>query len=216
MEQRAMGRRGGLCHTFSPVDPGALESDHRVANSLSLTAALLRMQRERSTDDAVKSALQSAEARIASIANFHRYLHGHASDEVIELADYIRDVLPEIGAGLGIHCVLAVGCDAGMEVPATLARSLTIIVNELAVNALKHGYGGKAGGCMTVELDRDGEDRLTLKIADGGSGLPDGFDPASAGGLGIRIVHSLVRELGGTLSCHTDGGAQFTISIPAG
>ena len=213
-EQGPLDRQAKIHGAPGQSAPGARESDHRVANGLSMTAALLRMQRVRSTDSTVQSALRSAEARIASMANFHRYLHTRGVHERIDLAEYLREILPDIGIGIGIRCVLVVEPDASIEVPARVARSLTIIVNELAVNALKHGYGGKDGGCMTVELGRDGEYRLTLKIADGGSGLPDGFDPEAGDGLGMKIVSSLVQELGGSLSSHTDGGAQFTISLP--
>lgn len=199
--------------TLVPSAPGALESDHRVANSLSLTAALLRMQRMRSTDVAVQSALRSAEARISSIANFHKYLHGHADHERIDLCEYLCEVLPQIDTGIGVRCMLAFNPAVPMEVPARVARSLTIIVNEFALNAFKHGYDGVVGGCITIELGRDGNG-LRLTIADGGTGLPEHFDPETCDGHGMRIVSSLVREMDGTLACHTEGGAQFTIRIP--
>jgi two-component sensor histidine kinase len=65
----------------------AVEADHRVANSLSLAAALLRMQRKRSTDPTVGEAILSAEARVASIARFHAYLHRHGARDRIDLAE---------------------------------------------------------------------------------------------------------------------------------
>lgn len=196
-----------------PFDLSTLESHHRIANSLTLTAALLRMQRERSNDDAVRCVLHSAEARIASIANFHRHLHGHASHERIDLGQYLRGILREIETGIGVRCIFAIDPGTSLEVSARVARSLTIAVNELALNALKHAYNSRPGGCMTIELDRDG-DGLRLNVRDGGPGLPNGFDPETCDGLGMRIVSSLVREMDGTLACHTDGGAQFTIRIP--
>jgi two-component sensor histidine kinase len=36
-----------------------------------------------------------------------------------------------------------------------------------------------------------------LTVTDDGDGLPPGFDAAQAGSLGLRIVHSMARQLGG-------------------
>jgi two-component sensor histidine kinase len=172
------------------------------------------MQRRQSTDVAVREAVLNAKTCVASIASFHHYLTRHGACQRVDLNEYLREALPKIGASVGVRCVLVVEAGAFVEVSAQVARSLTIIINELAVNALKHGYGGKEGGCMTLELSRDGTYRLRLRIADGGPGLPNDFDPESCDGLGMRIVSSLVREMGGALSCHTDGGARFMISVP--
>lgn len=50
------------------------------------------------------------------------------------------------------------------------------MANELALNALKHGYGGRDGGCISFKLEEDGDARFRLQVADSGSGLPDDFD----------------------------------------
>jgi two-component sensor histidine kinase len=200
--------------THDHLDPRSAEADHRVANSLNLAATMLRMQRERTADCAARSAILSAETRIVSIARFHAYLHRREPQGRVDLADFLRETLPDIGKALGLHSLLAVNASVAFDVPERVARQLMIVLNELALNARKHGYGGREGGCISVELDADGDKLLKIKLCDSGSGLPDGFNPEKADGLGLRIVTALVHELGGALSCHTDGGAHFTISIP--
>jgi len=71
-------------------------------------------------------------------------------------------------------------------VPKLVARQLVIIVNELALNARRHAYDGR-DGCISLELDHEGES-LKITFADSGPGLPDGFDPATCDGLGLKIV----------------------------
>ena len=203
--------RDGFC---GRIDLRTAEVDHRVANSLSLAATMLRMQREQTSDCAVRTAILSAETRIVSIAKFHAYLHRCGSDERVNLADFFRELLPEIGAATGVRCLLAVNASRALDVSKRVARQLIIIVNELALNSRKHGYNGWEGGCISIELDFDGENRLKIRFADSGAGLPDDFDPENGSGLGLRIVSSLVCELGGSLASHTDGGAHFTIAIP--
>jgi two-component sensor histidine kinase len=68
----------------SSSERAALEADHRVANSLGLVAALLSMQREGSADPTVREAILSGEARVASIARAHAYLHRRGARDRIE------------------------------------------------------------------------------------------------------------------------------------
>ncbi len=56
-----------------------------------------------------------------------------------------------------------------------------------------------------------------FSVADDGPGLPPGFDPAASGGLGMRLVLSLARQLGGTLEAsNAGGGARFVVRVPGG
>ena len=50
---------------------------------------------------------------------------------------------------------------------------------------------------MTLE-PRSGEG-YALSVCNDGSTLPDGFDPAACSGLGLRLVSSLVAQIGGKL-----------------
>jgi len=196
------------------TDLGIAEVDHRVANSLSIAAAMLRMQRRQASDSAVRSAILSAEARVANIARFHTYLHQYGIHERVDLAGFFSEVLPKIAATIGLRCVLTVNASSTLDVSAHVARQLMIIVNELALNSLKHGHDGREGGRISVELEGDDRNYFRIRFADSGAGLPDDFDPTTCRGLGLRIVSSLVRELRGSLTAYSDDGAHFTIEIP--
>jgi len=201
----------GIC---GRTDLKIAEADHRVANSLSLAATMLRMQRDQTSDTAVKLAILGAEARIANIAKFHAYLHECGSYERVDLVELFSKILPKIAETIGIRCLMGVDSSRKLDVSARVARQLLIIVNELALNAVKHGYNGREGGCISLELESDGRNGLKIRFADSGVGLPDDFDHEAGSGLGLRIVSSLVHELGGSLTSYSDGGAHFAIEIP--
>jgi two-component sensor histidine kinase len=59
-------------------------------------------------------------------------------------------------------------------------------------------------------------ERLLVIVADDGVGLPDGFDPATGGGLGLQIVRTLVEgELGGSLQlARADPGTVVALDLP--
>jgi two-component sensor histidine kinase len=53
-------------------------------------------------------------------------------------------------------------------------------------------------------------------VSDDGPGLPAGFDPAKTKGLGMKIIASLVKQIGGELKiapAETGHGARFTVTF---
>jgi two-component sensor histidine kinase len=69
---------------------------------------------------------------------------------------------------------------------------------------------------MLVDCEISGDGRLVLTISDDGVGLPEGFDPAQAGGMGFKVMRSLAAEVGGELQIQsTHLGLSFRLSMPA-
>ena len=98
-------------------------------------------------------------------------------------------------------------------------NDLRSVVGNLVVNALEVS-GGK--GPVDVCLRSDA-DRVRLRVADKGPGLPDGdvfaafYSTKSSGtGLGLWLVRRLVAEAGGSISAgdRRGGGAVFEVELP--
>ena len=190
------------------------ESNHRIANSLNLVAAMLRMQSLRSRDASARDAIRAAELRVLSVAKFHAFLHQRGGGEAVDLVDYLRKVMFELGNSIGLRCHLDLATTEPIPIQAELAMQLTIVIAELALNAAKHGYADPDEAHVTVRLDHGPVGAVTIEVADGGTGLPEGFDADGDHGLGMQIVTTIVREHGGTLRWRSDGGARFTIEMP--
>ena len=81
------------------------------------------------------------------------------------------------------------------------ATSLAMILSELIQNAIEHGLS-EHGGTVAVDVRRETEGtrppRLTVTIADDGTGMAPGRRPGS--GLGTQIVQSLVQDLQGSIT----------------
>lgn len=190
------------------------EGDHRLANSLSLTAALLGMQRRASREPAVRDAIHDAEMRVASIARFHAYLHETGHRERVDLAACLRSVTFEIMRGIGVDCHLDLVTPDPVWLSGETAMQILVVIDELALNAAKHGRSEGGGGEVTIRLEHPEGGAIRIEVADGGRGLPEGFDADATTGLGLRVVRSIVRQHGGTLRCWTDGGARFAVTLP--
>jgi len=96
------------------------------------------------------------------------------------------------------------------------------IVN-LELNALE---AMPTGGTLRIALTQKENKDVIIRVSDAGVGIPAGkeskiFDPffttkEQGTGLGLTIVHTVVKNHGGTISVASNegGGATFTISLP--
>ncbi|MDQ3139633.1 MAG: GAF domain-containing protein [Pseudomonadota bacterium] len=183
----------------------AREIDHRVMNSLQFVAGLLTMQSRASTTDAAIP-LQEAATRVAAVARVHRHFYSSDTEEVSCIT-----FLERLCADLAEICgqKVAVCGDEGM-VPTTWIQPIGLIVNELVTNATKHGAGS-----VEVSYRVDGAAHKLI-VCDHGKGLPAGFDVADNRGLGMKVVMTLAKQLGGKLDAgaNPDGkGSCFTVSF---
>jgi signal transduction histidine kinase len=99
------------------------------------------------------------------------------------------------------------------------------VLLNLLLNALS---ATGAGGCITIDLAKDPDGWLTLRVADTGCGLPDAlgsriFDPFTSTkptglGLGLSICRLIVEAHGGSITAanRPEGGAVFRVRLPSG
>lgn len=190
------------------------ELQHRVANNMSFVASLLRLQRkqvEASPESAV-AVFDQAQVRLETMARIHRRLYDPQIADLpltVYFDGLVNDILEAAGAK-NIVCVVEV-TPAKFE----LARLVTIslLINELVTNAVKHGFAGREGGTISVRLAREVQN-CVLAVHDNGKGMT-GEPAASGGSLGLTIIRSLAAQLGGQVSWSTSAGTTARVAFPA-
>jgi two-component sensor histidine kinase len=203
------------------------EIHHRVKNNLQTISSLLRLQGRRLGNEEARTAIEESVRRIRSIALVHEILSREAGDDVpfVEVARPIVSMVQDmITSEHPIHFFLDDEGDTGV-LPANLATPLAVVLNELLQNSVDHAYPESVDlrdhpGRVQVTIERDGKS-LTLRVTDDGVGLPEGFAPEAAGGLGLSIVRTLVTsDLGGEFSIVSGEGegerrgAEVWLRIP--
>lgn len=189
------------------------ELQHRVANNMSVVAALLTMQRRKVTADpsTAGQAIDEAVQRISLMSNVHRRLYDPAVGD-LPIGEYFdelcRDLLRAAQLDQDIECIVRM---EPVKLPPDRLMTLSLLVSELITNSLKHAFKGGISGAVTLGLKKIGADSLELSVADNGVGLPYDHDPNSGKGLGSMIVGGLADQLSGTL--HYDRGDGTTIRL---
>jgi two-component sensor histidine kinase len=192
------------------------EIHHRVKNNLQTVAALLRLQARRVGTADARAALEESVRRVASIAIVHETLSMSANEavEFDSIVDRVASAAAEVAAPDGKVTWHREGTFGVL--PAETATALVMVLNELLLNAVEHGFAPGTGGEVTISVHRFRR-QLHVSVADTGRGLPDDFNLEAGDRLGLQIVRALARgELRGSIEMRTraGGGTEAVLVVP--
>jgi two-component sensor histidine kinase len=195
LERRVSDRTAALEQARDRAETLLTEVNHRVANSLSLVASLVRLQSNSLSDPAAKSALSETEARIQAISSVHKRLYTSGDMTLVDLEEYLANVLQNVEAAMrneGHGASLKYELES-VKLKTDSSVNLGVIVTEWVTNAFKYAYpNGK--GEVRVKLKRIGEAKGELVVEDDGVGR--GVGQPKGSGLGTRIVSAMARTIG--------------------
>lgn len=198
----------------------AAEANHRVANSLAMVAALIQIhargiaaQPGSMARSEVCVLLEEIGHRIDAVGRLHRLLANLPAGSDIELGDYLHEISEAVVSSMSFagRARLRHESDDGCRLAAERALPLGLMVSELVTNAVKYAHPSGVFGTIAVACRRR-PGKIIVEITDDGVGLPEGFDPAHADSLGLRLARSLAAQLGATLAFR-DTGAGLTVAI---
>ena len=164
------------------------EVDHRARNALAVVQSLVRL----SSAGTLEEFRNILDGRIESLARAQTSLAARTWEGAF-LGDIVAETLAAIAPAdrcraEGPRIVLA---------PDDV-QALSMILHELATNAVKYGSLAHPGGALSVTWARQLE--RTAQIVwreDGGAGI----EAPAAGGFGTRLIAQLVHQLGGDIRC---------------
>lgn len=171
------------------------EVNHRIANSLGLVGALIRMQSSMTKDQVAVDALQEAQMRINAIASVHRRLYTNRQVGTVQVDEYLSSLLTELETSIRDdkrpHRVVLTAQPVNLSTDKVI--TLGLIVSELVTNAFKYAYPDGSSGEINVIVQQD-SDVLKVTVEDGGQGF-DPSGPAKGTGLGSKILTAMAGSL---------------------
>jgi two-component sensor histidine kinase len=184
------------------------ECHHRLLNNLQVIVSLLSLQSRREANAETSGRLSVAANRVGAIGRLHRHLHSIDSTETVEFKQYLDELCRDhstmsMSEERPTQDITVEGVE--MRLPTVTGIPLGLIANELVTNAIKHGEGR-----ITVKLETHAPKGYALSVCNKGPALPAGFDPAACDGLGMNLVSSFVRQIGGELRIDRGDGNDCT------
>jgi two-component sensor histidine kinase len=191
------------------------EIDHRTKNNYQTVVALLMLQAQRAQLPEVGQALREAADRVNAVSLASEQLALRSEDlGTVRLGDHLCELVAQIKRGLS-HDGVKVECDVDdLSASTEKAIYLSIIVNELVTNALKHAFQEGTGGVIRVSSEAR-PDGVAIIVEDDGSGIPE--RPANArAGLGTRLVERFVSQVGAVHQvASSNSGTVHKILVPS-
>ena len=171
------------------------EVNHRVANSLQLVSAMVRLQASALADPAAREALEDTQRRIGAIAQVHRRLYTSSDVEHVDMREYLGALIDELAETWSSDAAprrLTLAAEP-IRLPTDRAVSLGVIVTELVTNACKYAYPTGPGE-VRVKLHRDGDALFLLAVEDDGCGMTPQASPKGTG-LGAKLIRAMAQSL---------------------
>jgi PAS domain S-box-containing protein len=148
--------------------------------------------------------------------------------ETLPIVDLVEDALRMNNGALARHEVQVVrDYVVTPSVPVDKHKVLQILVNVVRNAKYALDDSGRKDKLLTVRVTTDGDRFVKISVIDNGVGIPPenltrifsyGFTTRKNGhGFGLHSGALAAKEMGGSLSAHSDGlgrGATFTLSLP--
>ncbi len=190
------------------------EIHHRVKNNLQIISSLLNLQSNSISDPLTLAQFQDSQNRVRSMALIHERLYRSDDLAQIDFGPYLRDLVNSLvqtyrrqiqSITLKIEADVVL-LDIDTAIPCGL------IVNELVSNALKHGFPDGRTGEIGVEIRQEStQGQYRLLVRDDGVGMAEDVDYRNTPSLGLQLVNSLCKQIGGNIDLCQEGGTQFVI-----
>gem|GEM_PF-1242005 len=211
--ERLREKQAALANSLQEKEVLLREIHHRIKNNLQIVTSMLGLQAMKVNDPVLRKLYEESTLRLTTMARLHEKLYRSENLAALDFRDYINSLVEDI---VSIHGARARRIEVDIDAEPVLleieqAVQCGLILNELVSNALLHAFDGRDNGRIQIRFANDESGNTVFIIEDNGSGLPEDFRLDHVSTLGMRLVRSLVEQLGGAMTIHNNPGATFII-----
>ncbi len=190
------------------------EIHHRVKNNLALISGMLQLQVFAVDDQKLSMILNDSQSRIKSIALLHEQLYKSESFSKVNFLENLKELVDHVYSSFQINNKIVIELNTeDIYMNINQAVPLTLIINELLTNSLKHAFNIQEKGKIVIDLFKKGEE-LYLNIKDNGCGLPVDFNLNKTESLGITLIKTLSSQLDAQMNfSSTSNGTTFELNF---
>lgn len=198
-----------LLETLKQKDYLMQELNHRVKNNLNMVNSLIDLK-----DAEIDESLSDIHNQINAISLVHHKLQNVEDAKQIDIAAYLYDFLDAVFSSFSDKNI-EIQIDTDQKfIETNMMIPLGLLINEIATNAVKHGFNDKVQPRFTVELSKAGEQQCVVQVSNTGNAFPDAIDINKPETLGMQLIVSLVAQLNGTMELQKVPHPLYTIRFP--
>jgi PAS domain S-box-containing protein len=188
------------------------ELNHRVKNNMQILQSLLFTSAKRAKSDEARHVLDDASRRVAAMAAAQRVLYGTMDASRFAASEFLHAVCETVKQTLPPDVKIVCQSTSGV-LSNDMAMPLSLILNELLTNAVKHGI--KDPGVQTIRVGlTETNGTLELYVEDDGDGFD--LDAVRKNSSGLQLVLGLARQLNGTLQVTRVPSSRVSLRFAAG
>jgi two-component sensor histidine kinase len=174
------------------------EINHRIKNSLQGLIGMMRLSSAREVSSA--AAIDQCVSQLMAVAVAFGLASRHGEAQIL-LCDMVLDIAHNVEQ-VSQRRIQVELSPAAVRQPVALSErhgaNISLVINELIFNAIKHSAGIDGPRGIKVLVDRD-ESSATFSVSNEAGRLPKGFSMADGSGLGTGL--SLIKVLVPAESC---------------
>jgi len=193
------------------------EMHHRVKNNLQIVSSLLNIQSSFIENKEIENIFKSSQNRIGTMALIHEALYKTDSLSEIEVKEYLELLVSNRVIGNeGSNKIEFVTHTPDISFNIETMIPLSLILNELVTNSLKHAFPNKRDGEINARIKILAGNTYQLSYGDNGVGFPEGFNPEESQTLGLELIDCFISQIDGDYKFSSTKGKgvqyEFTFS----
>lgn len=188
------------------------ELNHRVKNNFQVISSLVAIQSREIQDEQAQKVVVEGQKRLKAMALIHQELYQN-DDLRINIEDFINLLIENIHTAYASHPITyRLDITPNTTFDADTSIPLGLIINELITNSFKYAVNTTEATSIRIGLFQS-NDEYILSISDNGPGIESREEFLESRSLGLKLVKSLVKQLQGSVTYETVGGASFQITF---
>lgn len=188
------------------------EIHHRVKNNLQMVMSLLNTQSYFLNDQAAKDAIMNSQHRIHSMSLIHKKLYQSDNIASFNVADYFAELIDyyKVAFDSGNRIIFRPDLDR-IELDASQAVPVGLILNEAVTNALKHAFPNGRRGTITILFKSMDHNLLLFSVKDDGVGIACDAANIQFDSLGMQLIHGFSGDLNAHLEITVNNGVEISL-----
>jgi two-component sensor histidine kinase len=187
---------------------------HRMKNNMLFLSSYLGIMK-RNSESSIQRVIGEAQNHIRSMMRIYDRLYRSGNYSSVGIQRYLQHVVRDVSSVDGAVSgeIEIRTCVEDCEMDTRSAMFMALIVNESITNCLKHAFGGRNDGIISIEFRRLDDRNAELVVSDNGAGCGDEVIGEASAFLNLKM---LVESIDGELHTTVCGGLIQRVTFPLG